>query len=127
MSTNLPPPFPLPRERFAAQRHLLAAHVAAEGARSRRRPRLHAFALAASAVLAVLLVTPAFGLGERIVAAFDPPASPEEAEQQTGIAPRVFSETIYDGFPAAVLLYKDGRGTDVRRPPLRHPQRRHWD
>ena len=109
MTNDLPPHFRLPRATFEAQRRLVATY--ASGDRGHRRARrLRATAIAVAAGLAVLVATPALGLGGRIAGLFDWPASPEEAQKRTGVAPESFNETTYDGFPAEVLLYEDGAG-----------------
>ena len=57
MTTNVPPQFPLPRERFETQRRLLAAHVADHRAHTPRRARLRSLAVSVAVALAVLVVT----------------------------------------------------------------------
>jgi hypothetical protein len=115
---SLPPEFDLPPERFQAQRRLLVTTVASQRRRARVvRPRL--VFLAAALLLAVLLVTPAFGIGSRLVHAFtacpvsrcgSPPSSPSEAQKQTGVAPTTHLRTDYDGVDYSVVTYKDAQG-----------------
>lgn len=121
MNTHpLPPQFDLPPERFQAHRELLittaASHQPSRAARF-ARPRL-VFA-AATLLLAVLLVTPAFGIGGRLVHAFGgpmggrfgfPPPTPSEAQKQTGVAPTSHLRTDYDGIDYSVVTYKDAQG-----------------
>jgi hypothetical protein len=109
---SLPPQFELPPERFQAHRELLVATVTSQQRRRAARfvrPRL-VFA-AAAVLLAVLLVTPAFGIGSRLLDAFDSaPPSPSEAQKQTGVVPTVHLRTDYDGFEFAVIPYHDAQG-----------------
>jgi hypothetical protein len=108
----LPPQFELPPERFQAQRQLLVATAASQQRRRAARfarPRL-VFA-AATVLLAILLVTPAFGIGSRLVHALgSPPPSPSEAQKQTGVAPTSHLRTDYDGVDYSVVTYKDAQG-----------------
>jgi hypothetical protein len=108
----LPEQRDLPPGRLDTQRVLLVTEV--ERARTPRARRRHLrLALVLAAVLAtVLLVTPAFGIGPRILDLLrDLPPSPEQAQEQTGIAPDVHLETTYEGQSFAVLTYvaPDGR------------------
>src|SRR5438045_6985936 len=115
---SLPPEFDLHPERFRAQRRLLVTTVASERGRARVvRPRL--VFLAAALLLAVLLVSPAFGIGSRLVHAFtgcpvsrcgSPPPSPSEAQKQTGVAPTTHLRTDYDGVDYSVVTYEDAQG-----------------
>ena len=76
--TEIPELCPLPKDAFERQRALLGVHVASELHRSpRRRWRLAAIAVAIVAG-AALLVTPAFGIGDRLLALIEgAPARPE--------------------------------------------------
>ncbi len=76
--TEIPELCPLPKDAFERQRALLGVHVASELHRSpRRRWRVVAIAVAIVAG-AALLVTPAFGIGDRLLALIEgAPARPE--------------------------------------------------
>lgn len=76
---KIPDEFELPTDAFERQRSLLGAHVAtAERSPPRRRAVL--MAVAAAALLGVLLVTPAFGLGGRVLDLIQGPAAPPEVK-----------------------------------------------
>jgi hypothetical protein len=106
---SLPPQFDLPPERFEAHRQLIVRTVASKQQTRARvvRPRL--VLVAAALLLAVLLATPAFGIGGRIFDVFDQP-SPSEAQQQTGVPPTVHLRTDYDGIEYSVITYHDAQG-----------------
>ena len=76
--TEIPELCPLPKDAFERQRALLGVHVASELHRSpRRRWRVVAIAVAIVAG-AALLVTPAFGIGDRLLALIEgAPARPD--------------------------------------------------
>jgi TolB protein len=76
--TEIPELCPLPKDAFERQRALLGVHVASELHRSpRRRWRVVAIAVAIVAG-AALLVTPAFSIGDRLLALIEgAPARPE--------------------------------------------------
>jgi hypothetical protein len=75
---DVPDELPLPREAFERQRALVSAHVAVSGRRSRRRGAL--VAVASATVLGVLLVTPAFGIGGRLLELIEGPPAPPEVQ-----------------------------------------------
>lgn len=106
MDDGLPKKFTLPADRAAVRRQLLIEEVSMQAERRSRRWMVAPVALAV--LLAVL--APAVAFGDGIFSTDEGPTSPEEARQQTGVAPRVFAKTTYDRFEAAVLLYKDGEG-----------------
>ncbi len=64
--TEIPGEFPLPEEAFQRQRSLLGAHVEGER-RPSRRTRRRVVAVAAVILVGGLLVTPAFGIGSRLL------------------------------------------------------------
>jgi hypothetical protein len=76
---EIPNEFPLPEHAFARQRSLVGAH-----ALRRRRPRSRrrgvSVALVAAALLGALLITPALGLGDRLLDLLQRPAAPPEVQ-----------------------------------------------
>jgi hypothetical protein len=79
---EIPHEFPLPNDAFERQRSLLIALGADRRARS--RTRVAAIAVASALLLAVLLATPAFGLGGRLLDLIQ--GSPAPPEVQTHFA-----------------------------------------
>lgn len=75
---DVPHEFPLPSDAFDRQRSLLSAHAAAP--RRSRAGRRVLVALAAAALLAVLLVTPALGIGGRLLDLIQGPPAPPEVQ-----------------------------------------------
>ena len=74
--TELPDEFPLPHDAFERQRALIGAHAAA-GQRAPRLTRTRLIAVGVAIVLGGLLVTPALGLGDRLLGLFaDDPGPP---------------------------------------------------
>lgn len=79
--TEIPDNFSLPNEAFERQRALLSARVAHRGRRASSRGRRPlAAALALAVLLGVLLVTPAFGLGGRLLDAINGKPAPTEVK-----------------------------------------------
>jgi hypothetical protein len=77
--TEIPKDFPLPEEAFLRQRTLLAAHLLERhGGGSRRRGLV--VAVTAAAAVGALLVSPAFGLGERLLDLLQGPPAPPEVQ-----------------------------------------------
>jgi hypothetical protein len=81
---EIPHEFPLPAEAFERQRSLLSTRALARRRRARPGRRGAVFALASAALLGVLLVTPAFGLGGRLLGLIQ--GSPAPPEVQTHFA-----------------------------------------
>ena len=63
---EIPREFPLPQDAFERQRSLLGAHIEA-GRRPSRPTRGVVVAVAAVTLVGVLLVSPAFGIGSRLL------------------------------------------------------------
>lgn len=76
---EIPDEFPLPKEAFERQRALVSTVAAAQRRPSRRRGPLAAIA-ASAAVLGVLLVTPAFGIGGKLVDLIQDKPAPSEVK-----------------------------------------------
>ena len=75
--TELPGEFPLPEEAAQRQRSLLGAHIEA-GRRSSRTTRRGLVAVAVVILVGGLLVTPALGIGSRLLDLIEsPPGLPE--------------------------------------------------
>lgn len=72
----LPPEFDLPARTRLAQRRLLETAVG-RGAEGSALPRPRAIALAAALALGILLVNPAFGLGQKVVEVFSSQPAPQ--------------------------------------------------
>lgn len=104
--------FDLPPGRLDAQRDFLVTEAAHQGHRHGSRSALRVTIVLAAIGATVLVVTPAFGIGSRILDLLqDRPPSPEEAQEQTGVTPAVHLATSYEGESWAVLTYvaPDGR------------------
>jgi hypothetical protein len=77
---EVPSEFPLPDDAFARQRALVRAQVLRRRA-PRSRRRAVSLVVAAGALLGALLVTPAFGLGDRLLDLLQRPAAPREVQE----------------------------------------------
>jgi hypothetical protein len=77
---EIPDEFPLPKEAFERQRALLSARVAHQSRQVPLRKRPALAAGLAFTVLGVLLVTPAFGIGGRILEFIDGRPAPTEVK-----------------------------------------------
>jgi hypothetical protein len=77
---DIPDEHPLPEHAFGQQRDLLSAHVARLRTRSRPRPRRTLVAVAAAALVGAFLVTPASGLGERLLDLIQGTPAPPEVQ-----------------------------------------------
>src|SRR5688500_13353582 len=73
--TEIPREFPLPEEAAQRQRSLLGAHIE-PGRRSARATRRRVVAVAAVILVGGLLVTPALGIGSRLLELIQSPAGP---------------------------------------------------
>jgi hypothetical protein len=78
--TNLPKEFPLPRDAFDRQRSLIRTYIELPRSSSRLRARTTSVAVGAAALLGALLVTPAFGLGDRLMDLLQRPPAPPEVQ-----------------------------------------------
>jgi hypothetical protein len=76
---EIPREFALPEDAFARQRSLVETHVVRRRVPRSRRRGLSA-AVVAAALLGALLVTPAFGLGDRLLDLFEHPPAPPEVQ-----------------------------------------------
>jgi hypothetical protein len=76
---EVPGEFPLPDDAFARQRALVRADVLRRRA-PRSRRRAVSVAVVAGALLGALLVTPAFGLGDRLLDLLQRPEAPPEVQ-----------------------------------------------
>ena len=112
VTTELPRDFALPPGRLDVQWRFLVTEAADQGPRQERRWTLRLAIVLTVIVATVLVATPAFGIGSRILDLLqDRPLSPEEAQEQTGVTRAVHLATSYEGQSWAVLTYvaPDGR------------------
>ena len=109
--TELPDEFPLPEEAAQRQRSLLGAHVEA-GRRSARTTRRGVGAAAAVILVGGLLVTPALGIGSRLLDLIQSP--PGRPDIQTPVwspdGRRIAYVTRRDGTKELYVVNADGSG-----------------
>jgi hypothetical protein len=77
---DIPEEFPLPRDAFDRQRSLVRIHTEPRRRSSRPKRRLALVAVTAAALLGALLVTPALGLGDRLLDLLQRPPAPPEVQ-----------------------------------------------
>jgi hypothetical protein len=108
---EMPTEFPLPDEAFARQRSLLADHVLTHRPRRSRR-RGVSVAVVTAALLGALMITPAFGLGDRLIDLLQRPAAPPEIQAHfaanNAVRKQLFAHTeaaghaLHDEFSAVI-------------------------
>ena len=109
--TEIPREFPLPEEAAQRQRSLLGAHIGA-GRRSSRTTRRGVVAVAAVILVGGLLVTPALGIGGRLLALIEsPPGRPEvQAPVWSPDGRRIAFLNKRDGGKEIYVVSADGSG-----------------
>jgi len=109
--TELPSEFPLPEEAAQRQRSLLAAHVEA-GRDSARTTRRGLGAIAAAILVGGLLVTPALGIGSRVLDLIQSPPGPPEvrAPVWSPDGRRIAFLSRRDGNTEVYVVMADGSG-----------------
>ena len=109
--TELPSEFPLPEEAAQRQRSLLGAHIEA-GRRSSRTTRGRLVAVAAVILVGGLLVTPALGIGSRILDLIE--SSPGRPDVQAPVwspgGGRIAFLSRRDGGKDVYVVSRDGSG-----------------
>ena len=110
--TKLPSEFPLPREAFERQRSLLGTHIGAGRRSSRSRRRRALVGVAAAILVGGLLVTPAFGIGSRLLALIESaPARPDvQAPVWSPGGGRIAFFNKRDGGKEIYVVNADGSG-----------------
>ena len=109
--TEIPGEFPLPEEAAQRQRSLLGAHIEA-GRRSARTTRRGLVAVAVVILVGGLLVTPALGIGSRILDLIESP--PRRPDVQTPVwspdGRRIAFLSRRDGSKEVYVVNADGSG-----------------
>ena len=109
--TEIPREFPLPEEAAQRQRSLLGAHIEA-GRRSSRTTRRGVVAVAAVILVGGLLVTPALGIGSRLLDLIQSP--PGRPDVQTPVwspdGRRIAFLSRRDGSKELYVVSADGSG-----------------
>ena len=109
--TEIPGEFPLPEEAAQRQRSLLGAHIEA-GRRSARTTRRGLVAVAVVILVGGLLVTPALGIGSRLLDLIESP--PGRPEVQTPVwspdGRRIAFLSRRDGSKEVYVVNADGSG-----------------
>ena len=109
--TEIPNEFPLPEEAAQRQRSLLSAHVEA-GRHSPRTTRRSVVAVASVILVGGLLVTPALGIGSRLLELIQSP--PGRPDVQTPVwspdGRRIAFLSRRDGNKALYVMNADGSG-----------------
>ena len=109
--TEIPSEFPLPEEAAQRQRSVLGAHIEA-GRHSSRTTRRGVAAVAAVVLVGGLLVTPALGIGSRLLDLIQsPPGRPDvQTPAWSPDGRRIAFLSRRDGNKAVYLVNADGSG-----------------
>ena len=110
--TKLPSEFPLPGEAFERQRSLLGTHIGAGRRSSRSRRRRALVGIAAAILVCGVLVTPAVGIGDRLLALIESaPARPDvQAPVWSPGGERIAFFNKRDGGKEVYVVSADGSG-----------------
>ena len=125
--TELPREFPLPREAFERQRSILGAHIGA-GRRSSRHTRRGVVGVATALLVGGLLVTPALGIGGRLLALIESPPVPPEVQAPVWSpgGQRIAFLNKRDGGKEIYVVRADGSGQRRLTRDARYPARPSW-
>ena len=125
--TEIPREFPLPEEAAQRQRSLLGAHIEA-GRRSSRTTRRGVVAVAAVILVGGLLVTPALGIGGRLLALIE--SAPGRPEVQAPVwspgGGRIAFLSKRDGGKEVYVVNADGSGQRRLTRDARYPATPAW-